>query len=300
MCGEAERAVSGRGEGSARVLGRAAEGGGALPPRRRRAAACARAPVGAESAVPSSLSPGVGSRIGARGARRVRACAAGLPAPPRAPIRDPRRAVEMRDRFGGGLNLNIHFHTLLFDGVFYARGEGDTLDFRPLPPPTDEEVGVVLARIAARVQRLLKRRGFEASDADLLQADPVVEYSPALAGISSASIQGRIALGPRAGGRVWRVGADPDAPWVLSTAPRHAHLVGFDLHANVEVPAADRPRLVPLSAPAGGGAGPAAAPRRWPLQPLRHVWVQEGCHELDTRPQGAGGPTGFCGEAAQR
>ena len=104
----------------------------------------------------------------------------------------------------------------------------------------------MLARIAARVQRLLKRRGFEASDADLLQADPVVEYSPALAGISSASIQGRIALGPRAGGRVWRVGADPDAPWVLSTAPRHAHLVGFDLHANVEVPAADRPRLEQL------------------------------------------------------
>jgi hypothetical protein len=37
-------------------------------------------------------------------------------------------------RFGGGLNLNIHFRTLLFDGVFYAAGAGDTLDFRPLPP----------------------------------------------------------------------------------------------------------------------------------------------------------------------
>jgi len=36
----------------------------------------------------------------------------------------------------------------------------------------------------------------------------VVEDSSALAGISSASIQGRIALGPRAGSRVWRVGAD--------------------------------------------------------------------------------------------
>jgi hypothetical protein len=74
----------------------------------------------------------------------------------------------------------------------------------------------------------------------------VVEESPALAGISSASIQGRIALGPRAGARVWRVGDDPDAPWVLSTAPRHAHLAGFDLHANVAVPAADRMRLEQL------------------------------------------------------
>jgi Putative transposase len=45
---------------------------------------------------------------------------------------------------------------------------------------------------------------------------------------------------------VWRLGDDPDAPWVLSTAPRHAHLAGFDLHANVAVPAADRARLEQL------------------------------------------------------
>ena len=74
----------------------------------------------------------------------------------------------------------------------------------------------------------------------------MVEESPVLAGLSSASIQGRIALGPRAGARVWRVGDDPDAPWVLSTAPRHAHLAGFDLQANVAVPASDRARLEQL------------------------------------------------------
>ncbi len=67
-----------------------------------------------------------------------------------------------------------------------------------------------------------------------------------LAGISSASIQGRIALGPRAGRRVWQVGEEPDAPWVLSSHPRHAHIAGFDLHANVAVPAADRGRLEQL------------------------------------------------------
>jgi hypothetical protein len=51
-------------------------------------------------------------------------------------IRDGRSGcVTAIQRFGGGLNLNIHFHTLLFDGVFYAPGEGDTLEFRPLPPP---------------------------------------------------------------------------------------------------------------------------------------------------------------------
>jgi hypothetical protein len=45
---------------------------------------------------------------------------------------------------------------------------------------------------------------------------------------------------------LWRLGDDPDAPWVLSTVPRHAHLAGFDLHANVAVPATDRARLEQL------------------------------------------------------
>jgi hypothetical protein len=40
---------------------------------------------------------------------------------------------------------------------------------------------------------------------------------------------------------LWRLRDDPDAPWVLSTVPRHAHLAGLDLHANV--PATDRARL---------------------------------------------------------
>jgi hypothetical protein len=142
--------------------------------------------------------------------------------------------------------LNVHYHTLLFDGVFFVDPGKGALEFRPLPPPTDEEIGVVLARIATRAQRLLKRRGFDSGDTDGVQADPVFEECPALAGISSASIQGRIAFGLRAGARVWRVGADPDAPWLLSTAPRHAHLAGFDLHANVDVPAADRARLEQL------------------------------------------------------
>jgi hypothetical protein len=45
---------------------------------------------------------------------------------------------------------------------------------------------------------------------------------------------------------VWRLGEEPDAPWVLSSHPRHAHIAGFDLHANVAVPAADRARLEQL------------------------------------------------------
>ena len=132
----------------------------------------------------------------------------------------------------------------MLDGVFFS--EGETLRFRPTPPPTDGEVALVLATIYTRVRRLLRRRSFDVNDSDLSRPDPVLEEFPVLAGISSASIQGRIALGPRAGARVWRVGDEPDAPWMLSSAPRHAHIAGFDLHANVAVPAADRARLEQL------------------------------------------------------
>jgi hypothetical protein len=63
----------------------------------RSAAAGARAPVGAEPAVPAAVFARVGSRAGAAGARRVRARAAGLPAAPRPPPWHPHRAVGLGD-----------------------------------------------------------------------------------------------------------------------------------------------------------------------------------------------------------
>ena len=91
------------------------------------------------------------------------------------------------------------------------------------------------------VLRLLARRGF-APDVEAAR-DPLVEESPVLAGITGASVLGQIALGPCAGARVWRLGADPDAPWITSSGPGQAHVEDFDLHASVRVPGHDRRRL---------------------------------------------------------
>src|SRR5262245_14801184 len=66
---------------------------------------------------------------------------------------------------------------------------------------------------------------------------------PLLAGIVGASVQGRVALGSRAGARVRRLGDARDTPTVTSRGPRQAHLEGFDLHANVWVGANDRAGL---------------------------------------------------------
>jgi hypothetical protein len=118
---------------------------------------------------------------------------------------------------------------------------------RTPPGPSDAEVAAALAMIRHRVQRLLVRRGLEPGDDATGPADRLADESPVLAGIVGASVQGRVALGSRAGARVRRLGAERDTATVTSRGPRQAHLAGFDLHANVWVSAHDRAGVERLS-----------------------------------------------------
>src|SRR5437660_187635 len=63
-------------------------------------------------------------------------------------------AVTFIQRFGGALNLNVHFHCVVPDGVFVR--EGGALHFVAVRPPTDEEVQTVLLRVARWLDRLLR------------------------------------------------------------------------------------------------------------------------------------------------
>ena len=98
----------------------------------------------------------------------------------------------------------------------------------------------LVATIARRVERLLRRRGLVPEEDVDAPADPMAENAPALAALSHASVMGRSVLGRWPGAPVLRLGRDPDAPWATSSGPRHAHLQSFDLHANRTVRAADR------------------------------------------------------------
>jgi hypothetical protein len=138
--------------------------------------------------------------------------------------------------------LNPHFHTLYLDGVF-ARDPIGTLSFHPVGSVTDEDVAELLAKVRSRVIHLLTREGVLDEDVTSFQFDELSEQSPSLAGIYSASVQGRVALGQRSGRRVMKIGSEPDSPWVTSRTPLQAHLEGFDLHAAVAVGAEDRDRL---------------------------------------------------------
>ena len=147
--------------------------------------------------------------------------------------------VTALQRAGGALNTNVHFHTLVLDGVF-TEAPGGALAFHPAPAPTDAEVAAALTTIRQRVQRLLVRHGLEPGGDATGPADRLAEESPVLAGIVGASVQGRVALGSRAEARVRRLGDARDTAAVTSRGPRQAHLDGFDLHANVWVSANDR------------------------------------------------------------
>jgi len=101
--------------------------------------------------------------------------------------------------------------------VFTEAADG-SLRFHPAPPPTDAEVGRLLATIRTRILRLLRRRGILGEPEEGDAPDPLAETSLALAGVASAAVQGRTALGSRAGACRWHgsrstPGWDQDQMW---------------------------------------------------------------------------------------
>jgi hypothetical protein len=148
-------------------------------------------------------------------------------------------AVTFIQRFGDALNLNVHFHSLVLDGVYVDRGRGGA-HFHPLPAPDDEEIARTVRTLARRLQRLLERRGLFEGDS----ADPDPLEGSVLASLADASVRGRVATGTRAGRRVLRRGDRIDPEDLRETPePRCANVGGVSLHADVSVPARDRKRL---------------------------------------------------------
>jgi hypothetical protein len=148
-------------------------------------------------------------------------------------------AVVIVQRFGGALNLNLHLHALVLDGVFAP--DGARIRFRALPAVTTADVAEVLATVVPRVAAWLARRGGPA-DEDA-GADTWTEDAPVLAGLAAASVQGRAALGDAAGRRARRLGRIDEGVDAPGPADCQARQDGFDLHAGVRVGAGQRERL---------------------------------------------------------
>jgi len=152
-------------------------------------------------------------------------------------------AVTFLQRFGGALNCNVHFHSLVLDGVYEVLPASRGLRFLELPPPDTHEVLRVLADTVERLAGALERSGY-GSDSDSDGEDRLSRENPVLAALYAAAVQGRVAMGAEAGQRIARIGNSALAvdPIVLESS-RCANLAGFSLHAGVAVAATDRKGL---------------------------------------------------------
>ena len=147
--------------------------------------------------------------------------------------------VTVIQRFGGALNLNVHFHTLAVDGVFVREPDG-LLSFAAAKAPTDEEVEALLGLVRGRVVRLLVRRGLLSNEPDEGLDE---QEAPPMQALYATSVRQRVAMGRRAGAAVLRLGDASTAKPASPKGPRQARLAGFDLHANTSVRAKNRPKL---------------------------------------------------------
>ena len=66
-------------------------------------------------------------------------------------------SIDFIQRFGGAINLNIHFHLLQMGGVYIKRRR--KLVFKKMGIPTNQELSDLLSRIHARTTRILARLG---------------------------------------------------------------------------------------------------------------------------------------------
>jgi hypothetical protein len=145
-------------------------------------------------------------------------------------------AVTFVQRFGGLVNLNVHFHLAVPDGVFVEAGEG--LQFELLPVPTHTDVLAILGRIMGRIARRLAREA-TAEDRDADAPDVL------------AQVQAEAAA-------TWRSPADGRAT-VRGAERLRAWSEGFSLHAGVVIAEHDRDALERLCR---YGARPAFAQER--------------------------------------
>ena len=148
-------------------------------------------------------------------------------------------AVSFPQRFGGSLNLHVHFHLLSLDAVFEKHGDGVRL--HDAPPPSKQDVGDVVQRVHDRAIVWLRRHRY----LDERRAEERGNEPPARAPIDALA---RLAL---AGGTFLGqpfVPKDRTDDKIERKEPRFsASLNGFDAHCAVRIAADDdegRERLI--------------------------------------------------------
>ena len=149
-------------------------------------------------------------------------------------------AVSVIQRGDSSLRLNVHFHVLALDGVYVRKDPGAPLVFYALPEPSADEVAEVARRTARRVQKILAGHGRTldgTGERDAHDEQPAEQL--ALSACYGAAAAGLGLDGDRAGQPLLRI----VEPSLARKAEPFAEVLGFNVHAQVAIPARDRARL---------------------------------------------------------
>ncbi|MES1175278.1 MAG: transposase zinc-binding domain-containing protein [Myxococcales bacterium] len=98
-------------------------------------------------------------------------------------------AVCFPQRFGGSMNLNVHFHVAVPDGVFTATKGATRAEFWRLPTPDRLDLETLTVNVEMRVVSWLRRHGFLNDDS----SDRAVE--PSARSALEACLEGSLGLG---------------------------------------------------------------------------------------------------------
>ena len=134
-------------------------------------------------------------------------------------------AITFVQRFNSALELSLHFHMLVPDGVFVTGGVGvdERPEFVKLEGPSDEEVAELLAEVAKRVTKMLHAHGRMLNDECEEEGEPQLVF---------AGRRGPTSSGPQ---------------HEEALPPRCARQEGYSLHAGRQVHQNDRVGLEQLA-----------------------------------------------------
>ncbi len=147
--------------------------------------------------------------------------------------------VSLIHRAGVALNVNVHVHALVLDGVYTMPSSETTAIFHPLSAaPEPALADALVRRVLKGIRVLLSRR---------MSSGALPMSNHALQKLEKASIYHRVATGPRAGASVRRVRAARRRPGPPSAAAVRSERDGVRVHGGRQVKADEREAVLRLS-----------------------------------------------------
>ncbi len=148
-------------------------------------------------------------------------------------------AITFIQRFGSAINLNVHLHMLIPDGVYTF--EQDKPRFHRVNAPAQNEIETLLTCIIARITRHLQRDGLLVADEPQPYLD--LDLNNTLDQFGAQSIQYRVILGANAGSRTLTLRNPVQNAFNTAEKPFTAARDGFSMNAAVATQSHQRSKL---------------------------------------------------------